>query len=112
LLHDASEAYLGDVSTPLKRLIGPVYAELESRFMRAIASKFGVPMDLFAAVKTEDTRMMLLERYSNGPHGMDDQEFLGNGVVIPDYYRRNVGVWSSGVAETRFTDRAEELGLS
>lgn len=40
LLHDASEAFLGDVSRPLKQLL-PVYKELEHRFSYALHDKFG-----------------------------------------------------------------------
>ena len=40
LLHDATEAYLGDVSAPLKTVIGSSYAELEAGFARVIARKF------------------------------------------------------------------------
>ena len=47
LLHDASEAYLGDVASPLKRLL-PRYQESESAFMQVISDKFAVPMDDFA----------------------------------------------------------------
>lgn len=39
LLHDAAEAYLGDVSSPLKSLL-PEYQNLESRFQTVIAEKF------------------------------------------------------------------------
>lgn len=41
LMHDASEAYLGDIPGPLKRLLGG-YAMLEERCMSAIAEKFGL----------------------------------------------------------------------
>lgn len=42
LLHDASEAYLGDVSAPLKSLLGASYSTLEAKFERAIVYKFGL----------------------------------------------------------------------
>lgn len=40
ILHDASEAYLGDVVKPLKVILGPVYKELEDTFKDAIAKRF------------------------------------------------------------------------
>lgn len=40
LLHDAPEALLGDVITPVKKLIKDVYGKLEDDSMRAIATKF------------------------------------------------------------------------
>ena len=44
LLHDATEAYLGDVSSSLKRLIGTPYRALEAAWDRSIATRFGVRM--------------------------------------------------------------------
>lgn len=40
LLHDASEAYCGDVIKPLKNIIGKKYEIIESRITRAIDKKF------------------------------------------------------------------------
>jgi hypothetical protein len=40
LLHDAPEAYLQDIMTPLKRLLFPKYEELETRWQIAIETKF------------------------------------------------------------------------
>lgn len=42
LLHDASEAYLGDVNSPLKSLL-PEYKVLEQKIQREIAEQFGLP---------------------------------------------------------------------
>jgi len=45
LLHDAAEAYIGDIITPLKRLMlvrgDPIY-QVEARIEQAIASRFGL----------------------------------------------------------------------
>lgn len=42
LLHDATEAYLQDLPTPIKAML-PGYAEIESRLWGAIAERFGLP---------------------------------------------------------------------
>lgn len=42
LMHDAHEAYVGDVSTPLKRVLGPAWAAVERRVEQAVVSRFGL----------------------------------------------------------------------
>jgi len=42
LLHDAAEAYLGDVSSPLKSLL-PDYRVIEAQMEKVIAVRFGFP---------------------------------------------------------------------
>lgn len=42
LLHDASEAYLGDVIRPLKSVIAPLYKGLEDAWQLAIGRHFGL----------------------------------------------------------------------
>ena len=42
LLHDATEAYLGDIPSPIKQFL-PDYKKLEGRFEAAIAEKFATP---------------------------------------------------------------------
>ena len=42
LMHDASEAYLGDVVKPLKIMLGNVYKSLENGFCNVIAEKYNL----------------------------------------------------------------------
>lgn len=51
LMHDATEAYLGDVSTPLKTLL-PTYTAIEHNLERVIAQAFGLPWPAPAAQRT------------------------------------------------------------
>lgn len=47
LLHDAHEAYIGDVPTPLKRKMGAMYEDLKDTVDDAIALRFGLDASLF-----------------------------------------------------------------
>lgn len=66
LLHDASEAYIADLSRPLKHAspLGPIYLEIEDRIMRAVCEHFGLPLTLPmpASVKAADNLLLLAEK--------------------------------------------------
>ena len=61
LLHDASEAYVGDVSRPLKALM-PQYVEIEQRFSAVIAAKFGLSWPEPERVKWADVQLLISEK--------------------------------------------------
>lgn len=61
LLHDASEAYLGDVVRPLKSRMES-YRDIEADVALVIAMKFGLPVRLDAMIKQVDMRMLVTER--------------------------------------------------
>lgn len=61
LLHDASEAYVGDLIRPLKRML-PDYERIEGVVWEAIADRFGVPRDMDPSIKWADNVMLLAER--------------------------------------------------
>lgn len=42
LMHDASEAYLGDIISPLKRLLKPLYRPLEEKWCLEIGRRLGL----------------------------------------------------------------------
>ena len=64
LMHDASEAYLVDIPSPIKPLlIG--YKEMESDVMAAIAIKYGFSWPLPPEVKEIDHRILADERSQN-----------------------------------------------
>ncbi len=65
LLHDASEAFIGDIVTPLKRFL-PIYYEIEERWQLAIGIAAGVGSALIhlpVDVKVADTRALQTERF-------------------------------------------------
>lgn len=61
LMHDAAEAYLGDVSSPLKQLL-PDYKSIEHSVERCILSCFGLPFPLHPSIKKADLRMLVTEK--------------------------------------------------
>jgi hypothetical protein len=61
LLHDAPEAYMGDVTTPLKRfLLG--YREMEDELQQHIMQWFSLPVDLDPLVKKADLMALAIEK--------------------------------------------------
>jgi hypothetical protein len=62
LLHDATEAYVGDVIKPLKEILGIIYENIESDFMiNAIAPKFNLDHGKLLAVKQFDKEALSIE---------------------------------------------------
>lgn len=70
LLHDASEAFVGDVSSPLKKLL-PEYKRIEERVQEAIADQFGLPYPFPQEVHEADKRMYWNERQNVAPGPKD-----------------------------------------
>lgn len=63
LLHDASEAYLVDVPSPLKRLPEfAFYREAEKRLTAVVAERFGLTSEEPAAVRQADLELLSTER--------------------------------------------------
>lgn len=92
LLHDASEAYIGDISAPLKAALGGAVAAIEGPIQRAIAEKFGLPAEIPDCVHAADRVALATEKrdlmpgdlvwpdlpdplpYSITPYGWEDAE--------------------------------------
>lgn len=71
LMHDAAEAYLGDLARPIKHSpgLGEAYQRCELRLEEAIAKKFGLhPPPMIASVKEADRDMNFIEAQWLLPH--------------------------------------------
>lgn len=61
LFHDAAEAYIGDITKPLKALL-PDYQEIEKRVETDIFAKLGIEWPIHPSVKYADLVMLATER--------------------------------------------------
>lgn len=88
LLHDASEAYLGDMVKPLKSMM-PDYEALESKVMSAIAEKYDIYWPLPDEIKEYDLMMLKAEMGFLMPRYPEDLEYLkGVGDLSLDVQER------------------------
>lgn len=92
LLHDAAEAYLGDVPSPIKAQL-PDYKALEELVERAIFDKYGVDYPVDRMVKRFDTEAMRWEY----------RDFMSGGRCrLPFGNRPRLQAWGSDKAEQDF----------
>lgn len=102
LLHDATEAYLVDVPTPLKVLL-PQYREIERRLASTIYSAFGLDPDTYKdQVKKADLEMCAAEVRDLMPIG--DYGLVG---VRPD--PTFIVPWTSAHSRELFITRFNQL---
>ncbi|HEY9559765.1 MAG TPA: hypothetical protein VIR29_03130 [Anseongella sp.] len=64
LMHDAAEAYLGDIPKPLKNLL-PDYSRIEKYLMNIIAAKFGFEYPVHPIIKEADMEAIRREWQEN-----------------------------------------------
>ena len=105
LLHDATEAYLRDLSRTLKHLV-PEYVRIERRLDRVIRRKFGLPEDMSGAVHRADRVLLATEKRDLMPEDSCDWPILEWVEPLPD----RIDYCSSVRARTMFLRRFEELG--
>lgn len=71
LLHDAAEAYLGDMVKPLKNLF-PEFSVIEARVMAIIGHRFGLDLThLDPAIKQADLIALATEKRDLMPHSVE-----------------------------------------
>lgn len=107
LMHDAAEAYLGDVTSPLKAHL-PDYQRLEARMAAAIAARFNLTQTAPEWVKRCDLEMLAIEKEALLPGA-------GHWPVIDDVPRPatlNLSGLHPVTAEGLFFQMAEKLGLT
>ncbi len=86
LLHDAAESFMSDVPSPLKRIIGPIYMEIEANIERAIFRQFGLPEEMDSRVRDADRLLLSVERRDLIPKDDDDKVVS---IFWPDWVAPN-----------------------
>lgn len=61
LMHDATEAYLGDVIKPLKNILGHTYTDIEKKFESVIAEWCEIDVARFKEIKPFDRQALEME---------------------------------------------------
>lgn len=93
LMHDAAEAYTGDVSRPMKvalRAAGgnSALADIEAGIDDAIAARFGLARPRPAGVKVADLTLTHAERHALMPGGGPDWGFSDTLYPVPSVVQR------------------------
>lgn len=129
LLHDAHEAYTGDVASPIKRALralsaqpdpgrghpdtwagaGSVWDLFERNHAAAVRARFRVQRDLPAPVHAADVAMLLAERRDLMPDEQNDAGAWPEGAPSP--IKISDPPWSPARAEAEFLERADRLGV-
>lgn len=104
LMHDAHEAYVGDVAAPLKQLL-PDYRRIEDAVEAAVRLRFGLPMKFHPAVKHADLVALCTER--RDCMGTDDLWTPLQG--IEPAAERRIGPMGPNLARQLFLSRYQEL---
>lgn len=105
LMHDAAEAFLGDVTRPLKSLL-PAYKAIERRVEDAIVDRFGVCDMHEPEIKRADLMLLAAEQAEFMP-AHDDSWACLEGIEVPAVNWRD---WSPQAAKAAFLARFSELG--
>lgn len=92
LLHDAAEAYIGDITRPLKNLL-PEIREIETRIMRVIANRFNLEWPEPSALSTYDDQCIRYEaetimRWHGGQFAGRGKDFTHIDAMTPEQLRR------------------------
>lgn len=103
LLHDASEAFVGDVSSPLKKLL-PEYQVIENKIQEDIAKRFGLVYPFPDEIHKADKQLYWSERKTIAPaiDSLWNKEFRASRKVEPQG-------WSPSTARRKFVARYNEI---
>lgn len=117
LMHDASEAFVGDVNSPLKAMIAPLFKPIEKAILDAIDEKWGL-FTRDPRIKHADTVLYLCERETimaplppeHPEHGYIPLTDEVRNHTLP-WFRERVKCWNPKYAGRKFLNTAKLCGL-
>lgn len=110
LLHDAAEAYIGDMPSPIKKEI-PFFSLAEDKLLQCIADVFGLSWPMPAEVKKADNILLATEAEQLVEHTPEDWYLnMGEGIKPS----KNIALWTAppDAAFTMFMSRFNDLVLA
>jgi 5'-deoxynucleotidase YfbR-like HD superfamily hydrolase len=99
LLHDAAEAYLGDMVKPLKVLL-PEFAAIEDQVSALIAAAFAIDFSEYDPIKRADLIALATEKRDLMPHSAERWAYLDGVRALPE----PIVAMSPGVAKQAFLE--------
>jgi hypothetical protein len=125
LMHDAAEAYTGDIVRPIKGHLGMIkpsmgpsdqvglvpFKVFEEKLLKLIAERFGLVWPIPEVVKSIDNRMLVTEAKANTMyHGENHWIYQKPWQSIKPYANDGVLLWQTPeMAEQAFRDLAAEI---
>lgn len=106
LIHDAPEAYLQDIISPLKHLLGATYKDMEAKMARVIFERFNVPFELLKEVKEYDMMAYEMEKRAFKDGHIVEWAVNWKGVVGTNY---DINVWPPAYAVSSYWAEFQRL---
>lgn len=107
-VHDASETWLGDIASPLKRQLTD-YREIEDTYHPEVAKRFGLPEQMPGIVKLADKVIAAIEVRDLWHEDYTQYPWDNNAIGVENDFHVEGEEWPR--AEARWMRRALELNL-
>jgi hypothetical protein len=110
-MHDAAEAYCGDVIRPLKHELGRAYKDIEHAWERAVAERFDIiwTPDALREVAYADSVALVTERRDLGRPEWRSQDWIEDDLGVQPLEQCIERALTPAEAEKAFLARFAEL---
>jgi hypothetical protein len=103
LVHDNEEGVMGDMSSPLKRIM-PAYKQLGNKVEAYMLKQLGLTFPLHSSVKLNDLRLLAAEIRDLQPESSD-----WGGIIDIEPYEKKIVPWSAKKAKEKYLERFYQL---